>query len=374
LAVQGASREGTFCERCFAPVGKEETYCPECGAPIGEATPAAESVVHGELAQANLLRLRGEFDASEKALLTVLRRFPNDPHAHEMLGDVCADRGEGARAVEWYELALDLAPNTPDVRRKLVETRDRLDERETADTAEQIGLPPAAPSVAWWPLAASGAILVLAILVAAWPRNPAPGIRQATVVAPASEASVVAPNSNPATAVTTDPAVVPNSGTEQDHRLLADLQKLPDGARAQSVVTDPRGRLDVTFELADTDDPKSIALALGKAALGIAPTATTVTLRAVRSGALVFTADISRATMESIDPLTNVWPSATTEAPATVGSEPGTGATGGTTTTGTITPGTTPSGSAALGASAGGTETTSGAAAPSTAVPSHGSP
>ena len=187
MAAPGESKEGTFCARCFAPVEKGEAYCPDCGAPTGEAAPGADSAVHGELAQANLLRLRGDLDGSEKALLSILRRFPNDPHAHEMLGDVCDERGEGDRAKEWYELALDLAPNSTEVRRKLQETGQRNEARATADTAEVLGLPPATPPAAWWPLAVAGALLILAIAVAAWPRASGPTAMTATVSAPAED-------------------------------------------------------------------------------------------------------------------------------------------------------------------------------------------
>ncbi|RYG21905.1 tetratricopeptide repeat protein, partial [bacterium] len=150
LAAQGsAGKDGAaMCERCLAPLAPGEAFCPECGAPTGESLPAADSAVHNELAGANLLRLRGDLDGSEKALLGILRRFPNDPYAHEMLGDVCAARGETERAKEWYELALDLAPNSADIRRKLEHTDDKVEEQVTADTAETLGLPPSTPPAA----------------------------------------------------------------------------------------------------------------------------------------------------------------------------------------------------------------------------------
>ncbi|WP_167854300.1 hypothetical protein, partial [Escherichia coli] len=86
----------------------------------------------------------------------------------------------------------------------------------------------------------------------------------------------------------------------------------------QTVTLDPRTQtLAVTFEVGDTDDPKSVALALGKEALGTAPTAMTTSLRAVHADRLVFAADLARSAMDATDPLTNVWP-----VPATSGTTP----------------------------------------------------
>ena len=309
LAVPGESREGTICAKCFAQISPGETYCPECGAPTGDAAPAAESAVHGELAQANLLRLRGDRVGSEKALLAVLRRYPNDPHAHEMLGDVCREGGEFDRAAEWYELALDLAPNSPDLRRKLEETHDHLGERDVADTAETLGLPSAKTAYAAWPLAVSGALVVLAVLIVAWPRQAPPATLRAQATAPVETlpTPVQTPMPTPRTVVPTPTPEL--TGTEEDRKLLADLQAKAGAIRVQTVTLDPRtGTLLVGFEVPEKDDPRTLAVILGREALAVAPTAMMSSLRAVRAGRLVFAADLARAKMESEDPLTSVWP------------------------------------------------------------------
>lgn len=344
MAALGEAKEGSFCARCFAHLSGEQPYCPECGAPTGDTTLAAESAGHGELAQANVLRLRGDLNGSEKALLGVLRRYPNDPHAHEMLGDVCAERGELDRAVEWYELALDLAPSSADMRRKLDETRERLETREIADTAETLGLPTARPSYVWWPIAASAAMLTLAILVAAWPRSAAPKTLRATVAANAPAELTASTDTTPP-AVTPAPVPTPAlTGTEEDRKLLEALQGRAGAVRVQTVTLDPRTQsLAVTFEVREGDDPKAAALALGKEALAVAPTAMTTSLRAVHADRLVFAADLARSAMESADPLTNVWPVPETGTPpATTGStDPVTAEPGGGTSTGPAPSGTT---------------------------------
>ena len=345
MAAREEGREGTFCERCFGPLAVGETVCPDCGAPTDEGAAGSDSPAHRELAQANLLRLRGDLDGSEKALLAVLRRMPNDPLAHEMLGEVCAERGELDRAVEWYELALDLAPNSTEARRRLQEARERLEARDTADTAETLGLPSARPALTWAPLAGVGALVALAAIVALWPRSAAPRPLRATVVAPTTPtlSSAAPPASLPAS---TPATVVPPSasGTEEERKLLEGLRAQSGTARVQSASLDPRTQtLAVTFEIGEADDPKLAAIAIGRAALGLAPTAMTASLRAVRADRLALVADLPRATMANAEPLTNLWPAETPVATPPPASAP-------TGTSGTAPTGSSPSpGSATTG-------------------------
>lgn len=345
MAVPGESREGTFCERCFGPLAEGDAVCPDCGAPTSAAPAGAESPVHRELAQANLLRLRGDLDGSEKALLAVLRRYPNDPLAHQMLGEVCAERGELDRAVEWFELALDLAPGSAEAQRRLQEARERLESRQTADTAETLGLPTNRPALTWVPLAAVGALVLVAAGIALWPHRAAPRPLQATVAAPTTP--VTAPPVASTTPSTTDSAPASAdanlAGTEEERKLLDALRTQAGAVRVQSAMLDPRtGTLAISYEVAEMDDPKPVAIALGRAALGIEPTAMTASLRALRGGRLVFAADLPRASMGNADPLTNLWPVETTSANAPGSNPP---AAGGTTASGTSNGSTSGAGS-----------------------------
>ena len=350
MAAPGESKAGTFCERCFAPLAEGEATCPDCGAPTAEALPGADTAVHRDLAQANLLRLRGDLDGSEKALLAVLRRYPNDPLAHEMLGEVCLEKGELDRAVEWFELALDLAPTSTEAKRRLEEARERLAARNTADTAETLGLPSARPAVAWAPFAVAGALVLLAAAIALWPRAAAPKPLVTTVVAPSAPVAqpTVTPDTTPlptnATPLPTTSSGATN-GTEEERKLLEALRAQTGSIRVQSALLDPRTQtLAVAFEVGTADDLKAAALVVGKAALSVAPTAMTASLHALRADRLVFAADLPRATMSNPDPLTNLWPAETTPAPFQNGMPPTTGSapTGGTTsptTTGSTTSG-----------------------------------
>ncbi|MDQ2986063.1 MAG: tetratricopeptide repeat protein [Armatimonadota bacterium] len=109
-----------LCDKCFSVIEKDSTFCNECGAPFDESESAtSDSIVYPEIARSNLLRLRGDLAQAEKVCLAVLKRFPNNPAAHGMMGDLAFEGGKLDTAKQWYEMALDLTPNDEGLRRKL---------------------------------------------------------------------------------------------------------------------------------------------------------------------------------------------------------------------------------------------------------------
>lgn len=151
-----------LCEMCFAYVSGDLEACPECGAPLSsDALPAdTDEQVHGDLAQANLLRMRKDFKGAEDLCLSILRRFPNNASANVLLGDIAAERQDWAQAAEWYDLALDLIPDNASVRGKLNEMRQKEQEVTQSQSVEQIGLP-----VRKFPWTMVGAMVGFLILV-----------------------------------------------------------------------------------------------------------------------------------------------------------------------------------------------------------------
>src|SRR5438477_12288189 len=106
-----AAPESSKCDKCFNTLPPGAATCPECGAPVKDATTAdSEAVVYPELARANLARMRGDYKQAEDQLLSVLKRFPNNPSANEMLGDLAAEREDYPHAVQRDEMALDIVP------------------------------------------------------------------------------------------------------------------------------------------------------------------------------------------------------------------------------------------------------------------------
>ena len=103
------------CPQCGSGLPQGVTLCPECGARVmQEQANHAPEPVEGEirtlLAEANLLRLRRQYDLATAKCVEVLRRYPNNAAAHSLLGDIYRDQGAYADALGWYRLAAQLDP------------------------------------------------------------------------------------------------------------------------------------------------------------------------------------------------------------------------------------------------------------------------
>jgi hypothetical protein len=132
------------CPHCGGGLADGVDTCPECGAPSQQT--GAHSALQGPepeiavmLAQANLLRLRREYDRATIQCVEVLRRYPNNASAHSLLGDIYRDQGAVGEALGWYRLASQLDPDSAADRHKLAEMERRL-----------AAPPPAAEAAAAW--------------------------------------------------------------------------------------------------------------------------------------------------------------------------------------------------------------------------------
>ena len=300
----------------MARVSDLASVCPECGAPLNtdSGVVITESAVHGELAQANLLRLRGELDDAERRCLSILKRYPNEPGAHSQLGDIVADRGDWARAAQWYELALDLNPKSARDREKLTEALRRVEESETSETIQQIGLPPTNPSKVPWILAAVAAF-VLIVLAAAFLR-PAPAGRKMSVLNGGVVSAPPVPLSDGATDSTTataeQPATTPTPAVTSEQsqvmpmedRTLLELlqQRSAEGAAVLTVAQDPRDKVvTLTYAASPSDDVRKMGAELARDALDQSPDTLIVTVRGIVSDRLAFVADASRPKLQEVE-------------------------------------------------------------------------
>ncbi|UCH36856.1 MAG: tetratricopeptide repeat protein [Armatimonadota bacterium] len=119
------------CPQCGSGLAEDATVCPECGAPVAEArsrqTPEPlEGETHALLAEANLLRLRRQYESATTKCVEVLRRYPNDASAHSLLGDIARDQGAYTDALGWYRLALQLDPTSTSDSNKIAQVEHRL--------------------------------------------------------------------------------------------------------------------------------------------------------------------------------------------------------------------------------------------------------
>ena len=70
--------------------------------------------VHALLAQANLCRMRRQWDEAMNCCVAVLRAQPANQSAHVLLGDIYRDQGRNEDAIQWYGMAVELRPNPTD--------------------------------------------------------------------------------------------------------------------------------------------------------------------------------------------------------------------------------------------------------------------
>ncbi|HVK05005.1 MAG TPA: tetratricopeptide repeat protein, partial [Armatimonadaceae bacterium] len=84
------------------------------------ATRESEEVAVGPLlARANLLRMRRQWDEAIAVCTEALRRAPESPTAHSLMGDIYEAQGKMDDAAQWFSMAVDLAPANAADRQKL---------------------------------------------------------------------------------------------------------------------------------------------------------------------------------------------------------------------------------------------------------------
>jgi hypothetical protein len=160
------------CSKCFAEIPDTSVFCMECGARLREDTldplyaEGSDREVYPDIAQANLLRMKGRYEEAVEVCLGILKRYPSNETAHALLGDIYADQGKLADAIQWYELLVDLAPNNALYRAKLDNLRS-LQAAQQSPPAAMTPPPPAqAPSTRTWVYGLLGLIVLILILSA----------------------------------------------------------------------------------------------------------------------------------------------------------------------------------------------------------------
>ena len=93
------------------------------------------------LAQANLHRMRGQWDDAAEKCMAALRLAPDSASANSLLGDIYENQGRCDDAAQWYRMALDANPDSLADRLKL----DRLRRHEDALHVQPAALRPAQP-------------------------------------------------------------------------------------------------------------------------------------------------------------------------------------------------------------------------------------
>ncbi|HRI43277.1 MAG TPA: tetratricopeptide repeat protein [Fimbriimonadaceae bacterium] len=316
--------------------------CDEADCPLAEEPETGpESKVYPELAKANVLRMRGEYKLARDTCLSLLKRYPGNVDAHTLLGDIEAEEGDLVHAAQWYEMALDLRPESEADARKLEAIRQRIQDREARQTAQQLGLPTTKPRAMLF--AAVAIVVVLASVSTAFllgnrMRESNPTKRE-VITTPIQAgtpeenvASISAPeNKTEITPPAPTPTPIPESATlptTEDASLLARLRtEAIEGARLTAAEQDPRDKsIEITARADQVGDLRELAALLGVSILDRASESRKVTIRLTDQGALVLVADVPREAVDGareaigdlgagrynkealIGVLTDVWP------------------------------------------------------------------
>lgn len=344
LAVQGQPKE-KMCPQCFEINSEASTFCQLCGASLGDAKEASEGSdveVYKELAHTNLLRMRGQYKDAIQVCLGILKKYPNNATAHTLLGDVHAEMNELSQAAEWYEMALDLNPKSEADKQKLASVKKRIQEKERAQTAEQIGLAEAKqPKPGLYIGLAAAAIVVVGagsfFLGQMMNQKPKPAVTKPVTVGgsekPVEDAPVPTDKASE-TEKTQDPSPAADppqpqaaAGPSGPDRTILDFLKAR-GANSMgvfAVVEDPRSRHLVVMAETSGGDPVSAGGRIAADVFELVSQVDKVTVKLIQGGSAVYMADAARSDYDTAKAaltegqtigdaaasfLTNTWPAA----------------------------------------------------------------
>lgn len=347
MAAQEPPKE-LVCPQCFEFNPAGAPFCQECGAPLSNA-PAAEGsdqAVYKDLAQANLLRMRGQHKQAGEACLAILKRYPNNSTAHALLGDIYAETNDLDQAIQWYELALDLHDDEA-VRAKLRKVQEQKEAAEHKASVADLGLPEKQPKTGLY-----AGLMILAIVVIGGAaffagRQMSGGTTAEKPTLSGGSISLSPDNGN-------EPAQPEGDGSAAGTLLAPQDREMTDALRAASalgqnilyVFAVPRGpAANITAHHASGFSLQQTAAQAAIDGLNAFPNCVYVTVRVVSNNQVSYVADVTRATLLQLQlpaagetvtdelaaqMLQNVWPPETT--PPAVPNE--TGTTGGVQTTG----------------------------------------
>jgi tetratricopeptide (TPR) repeat protein len=286
-----------------------EGPCEDPDCPIGRPDAARETNLSLELARANLQRMRGNYAAARDACLSILKRFPGDLPAHTLLGDIAAETGDLEQAAQWYEMALDVAPDSKVDRQRLEAIRSRIREHDAATTARQLGLPTTKPMALRFAVGTSAFIVAVAVgayYFGGWTRAraDAPVVVRDRIVLPAGAPEAKQPPQAPAAEAPQAPEPKIEAQPQPQAPPVGGDAAVLDRVRSQcvhgeavaSAALDPRhDALTLTVRAVDAAGARQVAAELAVSALRVMPEIALVTVRVAVGEQVVFVADATQA-------------------------------------------------------------------------------
>ena len=323
-----AQEPGKVCPKCFEVNDRGATFCSECGVPLTDE-PGAEGSdpeVYREITEANLHRIRGDYKEAVDSCLGILRRYPNNGTSHTLLGDIYAEKGELEQSAQWYEMALDLRPESEHDSRKLEAVQRRMSEQEAASTAKQLGIPESRPRTQQYVFVMAILIAVVGVggfLLGGYVSADAAAAKPRLINEPIDVGGpAVGPAVNSTAPQPGDGPVEPPGdqgwlGTGPERGVMSALEAQPVGARILSASVDDWSKeVWLTASARQGDDFGQIAVEFA-AAVFSQPVYSTVMVRLTDGENILYRAEISRSDyqetlegdLDAEDMLRNVWPS-----------------------------------------------------------------
>lgn len=314
------------CIKCFTFIPPNENECPKCGSPVAcddvldPELSKIEDKVHALLISSNLKKLRGDLEGAIQECIKALRINPDSVEAHSLLGDIYRDQGNLEEAERWYQIALDLNPESQvdKLRLNQLESLDR-----SINVQKEISQPATSTAlINWGTVGILSAIILILLTIIIWPLlknapEQEPGITQAPSISGIPDKARRVPKSGMQT-------VIPQGlATEQESGLIKNLNSSSTLTTAKlqlvSTTIDPRlNSAVITYigQMIESPDrmPQLIkdSLTVAREAYRHDPTLMIVTVRALYSIPIngrsttvtVFIADTKRENALQVDPAT----------------------------------------------------------------------
>lgn len=101
------------CDSCKVVVDESISICPRCGKLLGNESDTEQMQKACRLlTDANLHRMKGESNTAIEKCIEALKLAPDNPDTHSLLGDIYVGAGKLEEAAKWYQMAIDLRPDS----------------------------------------------------------------------------------------------------------------------------------------------------------------------------------------------------------------------------------------------------------------------
>jgi hypothetical protein len=318
------------CEDCKIILDNTVRYCPKCGrsvAPGGISADAPNSDVSSLLASANLHRIRQEWDAAVSDATEALKLEPKNADIASVLGEIYEQRGMHEDALIWYQMALEMNPDSAPDKMRLEKLTSRIT-GSMGNGTDSFRIFQRRTKT--WAIAMGAAFLLIVLFAIIITRRapkteggdavtappisvPREGIENNQPNAPSAVSTPNDPRSYSSPSLAGRPGPVSGAlRTAPESKIISDMREVREaGAKVDDVIADPRhGVVIVTFTVPAATANKSTILtaaaSLAKSAFAANAEVKFVTARCVVGSGdvsttqVAFVGDIARESVQSL--------------------------------------------------------------------------